>query len=106
MQNTGTATGPAQPWTAVRLMIALRAGVRVLHSEPKTRARAKLALGLPFPPAKWRPREAMWATSLCKLRERAHVGLSLAPLGGVRVHDARPTHVRIDTTENIKGNTM
>eukprot|EP00661_Eupelagonemidae_sp_cell13_P022768 gene22768-biopygen11769 len=39
-------------------MIALRAGMRFLHSEPKTRARAELALGLHFPPAKWRPREA------------------------------------------------
>eukprot|EP00661_Eupelagonemidae_sp_cell13_P016505 gene16505-biopygen5269 len=63
-------------------MIALRAGIRCLHSEPKTRARAELAPGLPFPPAKWRPREADVGHLAPQAPREGHVGLSGAPLGG------------------------
>eukprot|EP00661_Eupelagonemidae_sp_cell13_P012875 gene12875-biopygen15537 len=50
---------PASPGPQyICLMIASWAEIRFLHSEPKTRARAELAIGPPFPPAKWRAREA------------------------------------------------
>eukprot|EP00661_Eupelagonemidae_sp_cell13_P009422 gene9422-biopygen10728 len=81
--------GPACPGPpCICLMVALWAEVRFLHAEPKTCASAEMVFGPPFPPAKWRPREAdLGSPPAGAPREGPH-----RPLGRATWRDALGKH--------------